>query len=98
MSEANKCPKCDGNMIEGKVRTYAGVFSLKKPGDIAGDRIRAFYCEDCGYIELRKEMPGGRDTVGLKKAIRSAFGELSEDQKREAVELYRKMKKVDRTK
>jgi len=56
VKEVKECPKCGGEVVKGEVRTYGGVFSLRKLKDIVGDRIQAFYCRNCGYIELYKEM------------------------------------------
>ncbi len=32
-----------------------GEFRILKEGDIYGDRALAFYCKDCGFVELYKE-------------------------------------------
>ncbi|MCK4434947.1 hypothetical protein KAU92_05600 [Candidatus Bathyarchaeota archaeon] len=55
-SEAEKCPKCGGGMAEGKRLVGYVKISLAKKGDIFGDNIFPFYCKNCGYIELHKEM------------------------------------------
>jgi len=58
MSEGGvkKCPKCSGEMEKGKyLYSYGGV-SFAKKGDFFGDKIVPFYCKNCGYIELYKEM------------------------------------------
>ena len=47
-----KCPKCGGEMKLGKP---SGDFRILKSGDLVGDNIEAFYCEECGFIELYKE-------------------------------------------
>ena len=61
MSEVKKCPKCKGKMAEAQglvthTRVLAGV-SLAKKGDILGDKIIPFYCENCGYVEFYKSPP-----------------------------------------
>ncbi len=53
MSEPKKCPKCGGEMVEGK---DLGEAALRKKGDWIGDRIIPFYCTNCGFIELYKEL------------------------------------------
>ena len=56
--EAKKCPKCGGEMEKGRrLVSYYGVTFAKK-GDWFGDKIIPFYCKNCGYIELYKEMKG----------------------------------------
>jgi len=53
-SQVEKCPKCGGEMKSGKVASYRDVRILKQ-GDLQGDAVYAFYCRDCGFIELYKE-------------------------------------------
>jgi len=50
--EAYRCPKCKGEMASGIV---SGNLRIVKQGDLVGDRMNAFYCMDCGFIELYKE-------------------------------------------
>lgn len=74
--EVKKCPKCGGTMMLGilstkeKVRSeidlerrllrlFVGGWALRK-GDLRSDKIIPFYCKNCGYIELYKEMKGAR--------------------------------------
>ncbi|UCE96347.1 MAG: hypothetical protein JSV51_01690 [Candidatus Bathyarchaeota archaeon] len=54
MSEVKTCLKCKGEMKTGDMVSYGGV-RLIKPGDIRGDAVRAYYCIQCGYIELYKD-------------------------------------------
>lgn len=59
MSEAKKCPKCGGEMVKGY--RLVGEYGLRsvnfaKEGDVFGDNITPFYCKNCGYIELYKEI------------------------------------------
>jgi len=58
-SEVKKCPKCGGEMVEGKRLVGYVRISLAKKGDVFGDNIIPFYCKNCGYIELYKEKRGG---------------------------------------
>jgi predicted nucleic-acid-binding Zn-ribbon protein len=59
MTVAKTCPKCSGKMREGTEEVFGNVFgcsrNVKYLGKLQGNRIRAYYCEDCGYIELYKE-------------------------------------------
>ena len=55
MSEAKECPKCGGEMVEGKSLMSAGGVTFAKEGDQFGDKIITYYCKNCGYIELYKE-------------------------------------------
>jgi predicted nucleic-acid-binding Zn-ribbon protein len=32
-----------------------GAARLMKPGDLRGDKVIPFYCENCGYIEFYNE-------------------------------------------
>ena len=52
----------------------AAIVTLAKRGDIWGDDIIPYYCENCGYIELYKEMKGtrkiSRDNAFLKKCVK----------------------------
>jgi len=55
-SEVKKCPKCDGEMARGKRLVGYVRITLAKKDDIFGDNIIPFYCKNCGYIELYKEI------------------------------------------
>ncbi len=79
MDRDDKCPKCGGDMARGDrlVPTpthLAAIVTLAKRGDIWGDDIVPFYCENCGYIELYKEMKGTRrvkrDNAFLKRCVK----------------------------
>ena len=50
--EANRCPKCKGEMAGGII---SGNLRIVKQGDLLGDKMNVFYCVDCGFIELYKE-------------------------------------------
>jgi len=55
-NEVKKCPKCNGEMEQGKrIAGYGGV-TFAKRGDLVGDKIIPFYCKNCGFIEIYKEM------------------------------------------
>jgi len=56
--QVGKCPKCGGEMELGTASDY---FRILKPGDLRGDRADAFYCHDCGFVELYKE-PSTRES------------------------------------
>ena len=65
--EAKKCPKCSSKMEKGARITSATrgwiphAVTLAKEGDLFGDKIIPFYCIDCGYVELYKEMKKRRN-------------------------------------
>jgi predicted nucleic-acid-binding Zn-ribbon protein len=50
--QVGKCPKCGGEMKTGRP---SQDFRILKEGDLVGDRAEAFYCQDCGFVELYKE-------------------------------------------
>jgi len=55
-----RCSKCDGEMVEGTTPIFGDSFACtrrnqKKLEEQGLDRIQAFYCESCGYIEFYKE-------------------------------------------
>ena len=59
--EVKKCPKCGGEMKVGKglIARYMlrdMVITFAKKDDWFGNSINSFYCKNCGYIELFKEM------------------------------------------
>ena len=57
-SELKKCPKCGGEMDKGRLRSYAGIdVGVCKLGwTVRTQKIDAFACHKCGYLELYKEM------------------------------------------
>jgi len=55
-SEVKQCPKCGGEMGEGKYVSGYGAARLVKHRDLRGDKIIPFYCKNCGFIELYKKM------------------------------------------
>jgi predicted nucleic-acid-binding Zn-ribbon protein len=56
MSEVKICPKCGSVMIRGNYLSGYGAARLVKMGDLRGDKVIPFYCENWGYIELFKKM------------------------------------------
>jgi YgiT-type zinc finger domain-containing protein len=52
MSGIKKCPKCSGEMVSGEV---AREVRILKEGDMVGDKVDAFFCRNCGFIEFYKE-------------------------------------------
>jgi len=64
-SEIKKCPKCGGEMREGKLRGAAGVYIRF---DTSGswlfpsyESFEGFMCQKCGFIEFYKEMKEKRE-------------------------------------
>jgi predicted nucleic-acid-binding Zn-ribbon protein len=54
--ESKTCPKCGSNMQgDRQLRGLTGEVELVPEGGYLGDKIRAFYCESCGYLELYRE-------------------------------------------
>jgi len=57
VSEAKKCPKCNGEMIQGeflKNLPKVVVFSTGRQRSL--DKTFPFYCKKCGFLEIYKEM------------------------------------------
>jgi len=78
-----------------KSGTTSGDFRILKQGDLMGDRANAFYCQDCGFVELYKE-PSTKEPRRMH--VRSAEQELrqtpkEEPQQPEGEELIRKPEK-----
>ena len=56
MQEVKKCPKCGGLLEEGKgLASYGYVVFMRKDARLGGDKVFAFHCINCGYIELYKK-------------------------------------------
>lgn len=57
-SEVKNCPECGGEMERGRRITGYLTLAIRftKKGDMKGDMIIPFYCKNCGYIKLYKEM------------------------------------------
>ena len=64
MSEVKKCPKCDGEMVQGEfLKNLPKVVVFTKEDQRSCERVIPNYCKKCGFIEIYKEMK--------KKQIRS---------------------------
>jgi predicted nucleic-acid-binding Zn-ribbon protein len=62
MSEVKKCPECGGEMEQGDyLREVTGPVRLIKYGDFRGDKVIPFYCKNCGFIKLYREMKEKKD-------------------------------------
>lgn len=57
-SEVKKCPECGAEMVKGSYMWGYGLVPIRflKEGDRHGDKIIPFYCKNCGFIKLYKEM------------------------------------------
>ena len=61
MANNNKCPKCGGNMIRGRLYTVAsekdsvnrlfGYVNWEAADEKKFDGLYAYKCDDCGFIE-----------------------------------------------
>ncbi len=57
MSDAKKCPKCGGEMIEGEfMKDNPKLTILPKKGLRRYERAIPVWCNGCGFIEVYKEM------------------------------------------
>jgi predicted RNA-binding Zn-ribbon protein involved in translation (DUF1610 family) len=56
--EVMKCSECGGEMERGSRITGYWTIAIRftKNWDWKGDMIIPFYCKNCGYIKLYKEM------------------------------------------
>ena len=65
-SGVKECPKCGGEMKKGKI--YGGFFTriiaFERPASsfwrVKTDLVKAFGCENWGYIELYRELKESR--------------------------------------
>ncbi len=59
MSNAKKCPKCKGNMIQAGINTLGNYFGCTRNAEnikaLNGKEIRSYICDECGYIEFYKK-------------------------------------------
>jgi predicted nucleic-acid-binding Zn-ribbon protein len=54
--ESRTCPKCGSNMQGDKqVKIFGSELELVSENGFLGDKIRTFYCESCGFLELYRE-------------------------------------------
>ena len=56
-----RCSKCGGVMVEGATPVFGDSFACtrrnqKKLEEQGVDRIRAYYCGNCGYLDFYKEI------------------------------------------
>lgn len=57
MSDAKKCPKCGGEMIEGEfMKNIPKLTILPRKGFGRNERVIPYWCNACGFIEMYKEM------------------------------------------
>ena len=57
MSEVRKCPKCNGGMIQGEfLKNLPKVAVISKEGRRRFDKVIPTYCNQCGFVEIYKEM------------------------------------------
>jgi len=57
MSDVKKCPKCGGEMEIGHLSSaYYWRHGKSMWTTEIGERVFAYKCKNCGYIELYKEM------------------------------------------
>jgi len=66
MSEIKKCPKCSGEMEMRFLAGYGYACKLLSTSDgmwLTGKRekVLAFACKECGFIELYREMEKKRE-------------------------------------
>ena len=56
MSEARKCPKCNGEMIQGEfLKNLPKVVVTSKEGQRRFHKVIPTYCKKCGFLEIYKE-------------------------------------------
>ena len=55
-SNPEKCSKCGGQLREDRhLQVLNSEVELVEKEAFLGDKLRAFYCEQCGYVELYRE-------------------------------------------
>jgi predicted nucleic-acid-binding Zn-ribbon protein len=51
-----QCPKCSSQMQEDKhLQALGSEVELVSSSAFLGDKIKVFYCENCGYIESYRD-------------------------------------------
>jgi len=56
-SEVKKCPKCNGEMVQGEfLKNLPKIVAFSKEGQRRFDRVMPTYCKKCGFLEIYKEM------------------------------------------
>lgn len=54
--EDKTCPKCGSNMQGDKhLQSLGSETELVERNGFLGDKVKVFYCLQCGYIELYRE-------------------------------------------
>ncbi|UCE95757.1 MAG: hypothetical protein JSV51_08625 [Candidatus Bathyarchaeota archaeon] len=59
MSKVKGCAKCGGKMIKSSEQTLGDVFGCTRRESGKPERValvQPYYCKDCGFIELYKEL------------------------------------------
>ena len=57
MSEIKKCPKCNGEMVQGELlKNLPKIAVSQKEGSRRFDKVIPICCTKCGFIEIYKEM------------------------------------------
>jgi len=56
-SEVKKCPKCNGEMVQGEfLKNLPKVVVFSKDGRQFFEKVIPSYCKKCGFMEIYKEM------------------------------------------
>ena len=62
MSEAKKCPKCNGEMVQGEfLKSLPKVIVSAKKGRRRFDKVIPAYCMKCGFMEIYEETREEKD-------------------------------------
>jgi predicted Zn-ribbon and HTH transcriptional regulator len=62
VNKVKKCPKCNGEMVQGEfLKNLPKVVVFSKEGRRSLDKVIPFYCKNCGFIEIYKEMKEKKD-------------------------------------
>jgi predicted Zn-ribbon and HTH transcriptional regulator len=57
MSEVKKCPKCNGEMVQGGfLKNLPKVIVFPKESRRSLNRVIPTYCRECGFVEIYKEV------------------------------------------
>jgi predicted nucleic-acid-binding Zn-ribbon protein len=61
MGEAEKCPKCGGEVVKSLAENLGIAFGCtraepKKSEDLPVGRVEPYYCRSCGYVEFYKKL------------------------------------------
>jgi hypothetical protein len=66
-------------MMEG---TASNEVRILKTGDLCGDLVTAFYCKECGFVELYKK-PSSREPLRCKERQQEQPAESKQTSERE---------------